>query len=122
MKALVVDDSKTMRIIVRSVLKPAGFEVIEAEDGNDALAKIKEHTSFDLATLDYNMPGMNGLELLLNIRSNSTLNDMRVIMVTSEAETEKVNGALEKGANGYIIKPFKKEALADIVKQLGFAA
>jgi len=122
MKALVVDDSKTMRMIVKSVLKQAGFEIVEAKNGIEALEKIKEHKYFDLATVDWNMPEMNGLDLVKELRTNTELDNMRIMMATSEAEESRVATVMEAGANDYIMKPFQKETLADKIKQMGLVA
>lgn len=119
MKAITVDDSKTIRAIVKRTLKAVGFEVEEAEDGLVALAKIKECWPIDLAVVDWNMPNMNGLELVREIRRHPEWADMRVMMATTESETSQMQLALDSGADEYLMKPFDREALEQKLVLLG---
>ena len=108
---LVVDDFSTMRRILRNLLKELGFvNVQEAEDGAVALAKLKEQ-SFDFVVSDWNMPNMNGIELLQAIRADISLKKLPVLMVTAEAKRENIILAAEAGANGFVIKPFTAATL-----------
>jgi two-component system chemotaxis response regulator CheY len=121
---LVVDDFSTMRRIVRNLLKDLGFNnVEEAEDGQDALNKIRTH-SFGFIITDWNMPNMDGLELLNEIRKDSQLASLPVMMVTAEAKKENIIAAAQAGANGYIVKPFTaatlEEKLNKIFEKLGW--
>ncbi|MFO0752711.1 MAG: chemotaxis response regulator CheY [Thermodesulfovibrionales bacterium] len=114
LRVLVVDDFPTMRRIVKNLLKQLGFENIdEAEDGAQALGKLKGG-SYGLVVSDWNMPNMEGIELLRNVRQEqSPLKDIPFLMVTAEAEKEKVIEAIKAGVDNYIVKPFT----ADILKE-----
>ncbi|WP_147198459.1 chemotaxis response regulator CheY [Pantoea sp. MBD-2R] len=123
MRFLVVDDFNTMRRIVRNLLKELGFNnVEEAEDGVDALAKLRTG-GFDFVVSDWNMPNMDGLQLLQTIRADSTLGKLPVLMVTAEAKKENIIAAAQAGASGYVVKPFTaatlEEKLGKIFEKLG---
>ena len=110
---LVVDDFPTMRRIVRNLLKELGFaNVEEAEDGAAGLAKVKEGR-FDFVISDWNMPNMDGLQMLQNIRAdaNTAISKLPVLMVTAEAKKENIIAAAQAGANGYVVKPFTAATL-----------
>jgi two-component system chemotaxis response regulator CheY len=113
MKFLVVDDFSTMRRIVRNLLKELGFvNVDEAEDGAVALQKLNsEH--FDFVVTDWNMPNMDGLQLLQAIRSSPQLKHLPVLMITAEAKRENIIAAAQAGASGYIVKPFTAATLSE---------
>ncbi|MBI5849250.1 MAG: chemotaxis response regulator CheY [Nitrospirae bacterium] len=113
MKFLVVDDFSTMRRIVKNILKQLGYENIdEAEDGAQAFSKL-QNGEYDFVVSDWNMPNMDGLELLKKIRSDERLKAMPVLMVTAEAEKDKVITAIQAGVNNYIVKPFTAEVLKE---------
>jgi two-component system, chemotaxis family, chemotaxis protein CheY len=113
MKILVVDDFSTMRRIVRNLLKQLGFQYIEeAEDGQHAFSKLKLE-KFQFVVSDWNMPNMTGIELLKSVRSDPELKDLPFLMVTAEAEKEKVVEAIKAGVNNYVIKPFTAEILKE---------
>lgn len=123
LKILVVDDFPTMRRIVRNLLKELGFEnVDEAEDGAVALDKLK-NGGFQFVVSDWNMPNMDGLEMLKSIRADPTLAKLPVLMVTAEAKKENIVAAAQAGANGYVVKPFTaatlEEKLTKIFEKLG---
>lgn len=123
MRFLVVDDFNTMRRIVRNLLKELGFNnVEEAEDGVDALAKLRTG-GFDFVISDWNMPNMDGLQLLQTIRADGTLGKLPVLMVTAEAKKENIIAAAQAGASGYVVKPFTaatlEEKLGKIFEKLG---
>ncbi|TXH58233.1 MAG: chemotaxis protein CheY [Burkholderiaceae bacterium] len=123
MKFLIVDDFSTMRRIIRNLLKEIGYgNADEAEDGQVALSKLRSG-HFDFVVSDINMPNMNGFELLGNIRSDSGLKHLPVLMVTAEARKEDIAQAAQGGASGYIVKPFTKatleEKLLKILQKLG---
>ncbi|MEZ5284157.1 MAG: response regulator [Vicinamibacterales bacterium] len=120
-KALVVDDSRAMRLILRQMLNGLGFEVSEAEHGKDALQHLKANPDTALALVDWNMPEMNGLELIQALRSDQSFNELRLMMVTTETELTNVERALGAGANEYIMKPFSKDAILEKLSILGFA-
>lgn len=111
MLALVIDDSRAMRTILRAMLHEAAFETIEAANGVDALAALEERPETALALLDWNMPVMDGFEFLTRVRSRPEFQSLRIVMVTTETESEQVTKALLAGANEYLMKPFGKEAL-----------
>jgi two-component system chemotaxis response regulator CheY len=122
-KFLVVDDFSTMRRIVRNLLKELGYtNVEEAEDGQDGLNKLKSG-GFDFVVSDWNMPNMDGLTMLQNIRKDSALASLPVLMVTAEAKKENIIAAAQAGANGYVVKPFTAatldEKLSKIFEKLG---
>jgi two-component system chemotaxis response regulator CheY len=123
MKILVVDDFSTMRRIIKNLLKDLGFANIqEADDGNTALPMLQQG-DFDFVVTDWNMPGMEGIDLLRAIRADANLKHIPVLMVTAEAKKEQIVAAAQAGVNGYVIKPFTaatlKEKLAKIFQRLG---
>lgn len=110
---LVVDDFSTMRRIVRNLLKELGYNKIEeAEDGVDALEKIRAG-QIDFVVADWNMPNMDGLELLKTIRADDALKHIPVMMVTAEAKKENIIAAAQAGASGYVVKPFTAAILEE---------
>lgn len=120
MKAMIVDDSRAMRSMLRKILKENGFEVVaEAENGRDALEQLQQHPVLDLMLLDWNMPIMNGYDLLCEVRKQAKWKDMRVMLVTTETEASQIIRALDAGADEYLIKPFVKEALRDKLNVMG---
>jgi len=120
MKAMIVDDSRAMRSMLRKILKENGFEVAaEAENGRDALDQLEQHVFLDLMLLDWNMPIMNGYDLLCEVRKQAKWKDMRVMLVTTETEASQIIRALDAGADEYLIKPFVKEALRDKLNVMG---
>lgn len=124
LRFLVVDDFATMRRIVRNLLKDLDFNnVEEAEDGQEALKKIHE-SGFDFVISDWNMPNMDGLQLLTEIRKDPALSTLPVLMVTAEAKKENIIAAAQAGANGYVVKPFTaatlEEKLDKIFEKLGW--
>ncbi|MFJ9452882.1 MULTISPECIES: chemotaxis response regulator CheY [unclassified Herbaspirillum] len=110
-KFLVVDDFSTMRRIVRNLLKELGYtNVDEAEDGVQGLQKLRSDT-FDFVVSDWNMPNMDGLTMLQEIRKDPALSKLPVLMVTAEAKKENIVAAAQAGANGYVVKPFTAATL-----------
>lgn len=123
LRFLVVDDFATMRRIVRNLLKDLDFNhVEEAEDGQEALEKLRAG-SFDFVISDWNMPNLDGLQLLTEIRKDPNLSSLPVLMVTAEAKKENIIAAAQAGANGYVVKPFTaatlEEKLNKIFEKLG---
>jgi len=123
LRFLVVDDFSTMRRIVRNLLKELGFQnVEEAEDGVDALNKLRAG-AFDFVVSDWNMPNMDGLDLLKTIRADAVLAKLPVLMVTAEAKKENIVAAAQAGASVYVVKPFTaatlEEKLGKIFEKLG---
>ena len=118
MKVLAVDDFPTMRRIVKTLLRQLGYtNISEAEDGQAALAKLQQER-FDLVLLDWNMPRMTGLELLKAIRSDDSLRDIPVVMITAEGRKEDVLEAVKAGVNNFIVKPFTAETLEEKLKKV----
>jgi len=110
-KVLVVDDMSTMRRILKNVLRQIGFsDIIEAENGQDALKKLKGG-DFGLVVSDWNMPVMQGIDLLRAIRADSELKTLPFLMVTGESQKENLIEAVQVGVNSYVVKPFTAEVL-----------
>jgi two-component system, chemotaxis family, chemotaxis protein CheY len=118
MRALIVDDSRFVRGFLRNLLEEKGIECEEAADGQAGLDKLHGDYSFDLALLDWNMPVMNGLEMLKKMRAEG-YSGVRVLMVTTEAENDFIIRALDAGADEYLMKPFDDEALNEKLAMLG---
>ena len=119
MRALVVDDSKAMRMILAKFLREIGVEVTEAGDGVEALARLNEGERVDVMLVDWNMPRMNGYELVCAVRANVLLAEVRIMMITTEISMENVEKALAAGANEYLMKPFTQEILREKLSMLG---
>ncbi len=123
MRALIVDDSKTMRRIVGKVVKENGFEIIvEAENGEEAMTRLRDagaDAPLQLALVDWNMPVMDGLSFVKAARAEGFA-ELPIIMITTEGSMEYVTRAIEAGANEYLMKPFTKESLRDKLALLGF--
>jgi two-component system chemotaxis response regulator CheY len=120
MRALIVDDSRFVRSFLRGILEEKGITCREAGDGQAGLAQLKSGSSFDLALIDWNMPVMNGFEMLTALRADG-FRDLKVMMVTTEAENDFIIRALDSGADEYLMKPFDKEALTEKLSMLGLA-
>lgn len=119
-KALVVDDSRAVRMILAKTLKELGFEVREAANGKEALDVIEvERSAVTLVLADWNMPEMNGLDLLKRLRRNPELSSLVVVMVTTETDSSQMVAALEAGANEYIMKPFTRDVLVEKLELVG---
>lgn len=119
-KALVVDDSRAIRMILSRTLKELGFDVREATNGKEALAVIEaEGTDLTLLLADWNMPEMNGMDLLKQVRQRPDLSSLTVVMVTTETELDHMAAALEAGANEYVMKPFTTEILVEKLQLVG---
>lgn len=115
---LIVDDFSTMRRIVRNLLKELGYSnVDEAEDGAMALSKLRSE-QFDFVITDWNMPVMDGLTMLQNIRADAALAKIPVLMVTAEAKKENIIAAAQAGANGYVVKPFTAATLDEKLSKI----
>ena len=123
MKVLIVDDFSTMRRIIKNLLRDLGFtNTYEADDGNTALPMLK-NGDFEFVVTDWNMPIMQGIDLLKEIRKDPNLKHLPVLMVTAEAKREQIIEAAQAGVNGYIVKPFTaitlKEKLDKVFERLG---
>lgn len=111
MQALVIDDSRAVRLIIGRILREIGMEVLEAGDGVQALAQLDRNPGVELMLVDWNMPEMNGLDFIRAVRANRAYDAVRILMVTSEAQADQVARALSAGANEYLMKPFSKDVL-----------
>jgi two-component system chemotaxis response regulator CheY len=119
-KALVVDDSRAVRMILTKTLQELGFEVREAANGREALEVIAtEKNAVTLVLADWNMPEMNGLDLLKQLRQDPALSSLVVVMVTTETELDQMSAALEAGANEYVMKPFTRDILVEKLQLVG---
>jgi len=119
MRAVVVDDSSAMRAYLKMILTKAGFEVAGARDGREGLQLLHSGPAPDLVLLDWNMPEMNGFQMLCAMRSDASLRDTQVMMVTTETELAEMSRALEAGANEYVMKPFTPDVILDKLQILG---
>jgi two-component system chemotaxis response regulator CheY len=111
MRALVIDDSRTVRLIIGKILTELGMEVIEAGNGREGLEALRGAPDTALVLVDWNMPEMNGLEFIKAVRSDRAHDRVKLVMVTTETEQEQVVRALNAGANEYVMKPFTREIL-----------
>jgi two-component system chemotaxis response regulator CheY len=119
-QAMVIDDSRAMRLILSRALQGFGYEVAQAANGKDALAQLhQDGANIELFLVDWNMPEMNGLEFVQQLRSEHRFDSIPVVMVTTETETDQMIVALGAGANEYVIKPFTTETIEDKLRMLG---
>ena len=118
-KAMVVDDSKAIRMILSRTLSEAGYEVCQAANGREALSLLGQTCDVSLILVDWNMPQMNGLEFVRQIRSDQRYASVLLMMVTTETEIDQMVAALDAGANEYVMKPFTKEIIEDKLRLLG---
>lgn len=121
MRALIIDDSKAMRMILKQVLGEFGFEVVEASNGREGLRRLKDMPSPDLVTVDWNMPVMDGLSFVQAVRSEPSLNQLPMMMVTTKNDLQQVAEALAAGANEYIMKPFTEEIIREKLELMGIS-
>lgn len=119
LRAIVVDDSRAVRMILGKILREMGYDVVEAGDGADALSKLHELDHCEIALVDWNMPNMNGIEFIQAVRSLPEWEDLRILMVTSESDASNVALALEVGADEYAMKPFDRDIIAEKLELLG---
>jgi two-component system chemotaxis response regulator CheY len=118
MRILVVDDFSTMRRIIKNLLRDLGFNnTTEADDGTTALPML-QNGQFDLLITDWNMPGMQGIDLLKAVRADARLQALPVLMVTAEAKREQIVAAAQAGVNGYIVKPFTAQTLKEKIDKI----
>ncbi|RMH44180.1 MAG: response regulator [Gammaproteobacteria bacterium] len=118
MKILIVDDFSTMRRIVKNLLRDLGFtNTVEADDGNTALPILKQG-GIDFLITDWNMPGMQGIELVKAVRNDPELKHIPILMVTAEAKRDQIIEAAQAGVNGYIVKPFTAGTLKEKIEKI----
>jgi two-component system chemotaxis response regulator CheY len=118
-RALIVDDSRAVRAMLARSVKQLGFDVVEAGNGREAMERLATCGDVTLALVDWNMPEMNGYEFVCAVRQDASRDAMRIVMVTSETEMERMAVALDAGANEYLMKPFTVEALRDKLAIVG---
>jgi len=113
MRALVIDDARTIRAIITQILQELGMEVVQAKNGREGLTRLYADTGINLILVDWNMPEMNGLEFIQAVRAQREFHSVRIMMVTvtTETEQEQVSRALAAGADEYVMKPFTREIL-----------
>ena len=119
MHALIIDDSRSMRMILARILKEAGFEHTEAGHGQEALDHLNAGLRPDICLIDWNMPVMNGYEFVTEVRRNREWRDITLMMVTTESEHSNIVAALAAGAHEYVIKPFTADAIREKLELLG---
>lgn len=118
MKFLVVDDFSTMRRIVSNILKQCGVEDIKEADDGDVALKMIQSEKYDFVVSDWNMPKMQGIDLLKKIRENPELKNLPVLLITAEAKKENIIAAAHAGADGYIVKPFNQATLYEKLEKI----
>lgn len=120
MKAIVMDDSRVVRMMLRRTLEELSFEVTDFPDADSGYAWLQHGGQADLALVDWNMPGMTGLEFIQRVRQEGTHDQMFLVMVTSETAPERMQLALESGADEYVMKPVVPSGLRSKLEMLGF--
>ena len=119
-KALIVDDSRAMRMVLSRTLAQLGFQVEQAGNGQEALQLMeRDGASVDFALVDWNMPEMSGLEFVEKLRACPAYSAVRLVMVTTETEISQMARALEAGADEYVMKPFTRDVIEDKLRLLG---
>ncbi len=121
MRALVLDDSRAMRSILTRMLTALDFEVETVGDGAEGLAAVRRGPLPDVALIDWNMPVMDGLEFVTQVRANRDWRGMTLMMVSTESEHSQIVRALAAGAHEYVIKPFTVDVIGDKLRMLGLA-
>ncbi len=116
-KILAVDDSKTMRDMIAFTLRGAGYEVVEADDGEDALSKLGG-SGVNLVITDINMPRLDGIGLIKKLRSDPSYRSTPILVLTTESESSKKDEGREAGATGWIVKPFDPDQLLKVVQKV----
>ena len=122
MRAMIIDDSRAMRSILRRIVTDLDFETSEAEHGQAALDQMRAGVVPDVCLVDWNMPVMDGYTFITNVRANAEWRDITLMMVTTESEQRQIVRALAAGAHEYVIKPFTPDAIADKLELLGLVA
>jgi two-component system chemotaxis response regulator CheY len=119
MQALVIDDSRAVRMLIGATLREQGYEVLEAGHGQEGLTQLRANVDIKLALVDWNMPVMDGLAFIEAVRKEAIWNDVKLVMVTTETEIEQVQRAMSAGANEYVMKPFTADVLVAKLSMLG---
>jgi two-component system chemotaxis response regulator CheY len=119
MQALVIDDSRAVRMLVGNILRNQGFQVCDAGHGREGLDQLQQNPDIGLVLVDWNMPVMDGLEFIQAVRRERAWDAVQIVMVTTETESEQVERAIAAGANEYVMKPFTPEVLIAKLSLLG---
>ena len=119
MNALIVDDSRAMRRILRGIVAQLGFDVIEASNGAEGYDKLVANEDIELVLVDWNMPVMNGIELVKKVRSEPRYETLKMVMVTTETEPQQMARAIMAGVDEFVMKPFTSDILIDKFKLIG---
>ncbi len=119
MQALIIDDSRAVRLLIGAILRQQGFEVFEAANGQEGIEKLQQNTEVKLVLVDWNMPIMDGLQFIQEVRKTRAWDNVQLVMVTTETESEQVQRAISAGANEYVMKPFTPEVLVAKLSLLG---
>ena len=119
MRALIVDDSRAQRMMLKRAVEPMGFEVLQAEHGEDALAQMDLNNPVQVMLVDWNMPVMDGLSLVRRVRAERSFADVTILMVTSESDPKKMARALMVGADDYLVKPVDEAMIRLKLEGLG---
>ena len=120
--ALIIDDSRAMRAILKRILDKLDFKTSEAADGLEGLQRLTEHNDISICLVDWNMPNMNGYEFVKAVRAEESNKDIWLMMVTTETEMSRVVKAMAAGANEYVMKPFTDDVIIEKLKLLGLVA
>lgn len=116
---LLVDDSRAVRLATRRMLGESNCEILEAEDGSQALTVLKTHPEIDAILLDWNMPIMDGITFLKTVRGDGNLPQPKIVMCTTEGEFSRIMDALSSGANEYIMKPYTQDIMLEKLQEVG---
>lgn len=119
MNALIIDDSRAMRRILRQIVEPLGFRVVEAGNGREGLDALAAHSEVELCLVDWNMPEMNGLEFVQAVRNDESRQALKLVMVTTETEPRQMARALLAGVDEFVMKPFTSDILLDKLRLIG---
>lgn len=119
MKAIVIDDSRAIRMILARTLGQLGYEVAQAANGAEGLDVLARTGEVSLVLVDWNMPEMNGLDFIRNVRGENRYDAVKLMMVTTETQVDQMLTALEAGANEYVMKPFTREIIEDKLRLMG---
>ena len=111
MLALIIDDSRAVRAFIRPILHDLGFQTLDAANGQEALDLVAQYPDIRIILVDWNMPVMDGLQFIRAVRADHNHDDIKIVMVTTETESEQMNRAITAGANEYVMKPFTRDVL-----------
>jgi two-component system chemotaxis response regulator CheY len=118
MKVIIADDSQVMRNIIQNAIRPMGVEVFHASNGHEVFDQLeRQGNNIGVIFMDWNMPGMNGFDCLKSLKKNEKYRDIPVLMISTEAEDDKVKLAKDAGAKGYLSKPFTPEKLIKFINE-----